>query len=309
MPKIRYRDKGLREATLAIVDQANAIIAEYELQGYELTLRQLYYQFIARALPKEGPLPNSRASYDKLGTIINDARLAGLVDWNSIVDRTRSLRGVNTWDGPEQILRATASSFKMDLWDPQEHYVEVWIEKDALVGVIAGVCAKHRVNYFSCRGYTSQSSMWRAGERMIRQGYGHVCHVLHLGDHDPSGMDMTRDIQGRLELFRADVRVHRIALNMDQVKAYAPPPNPAKLTDSRCWGYIEEYGKESWELDALEPSVLEALIDREVIELRDDDMWDASKAEEDDLKDGISRVSASFDECLAFLKARDQVRD
>jgi hypothetical protein len=300
MAKICYRTKNMRDATLAIVGQANDIIDEYAAQGYELTLRQLYYQFVARDL-----LPNSQKSYDKLGAIINDARLAGLVDWDAIVDRTRIVKGTSTWDSPRQILRASASSFKLDVWDAQPHYVEAWIEKDALVGVIAGVCNRHRINFFSCRGYTSQSAMWRAAERMIRQGYGHTCHVLHLGDHDPSGMDMTRDIEDRFRLFGASVQVHRIALNMDQVEAYGPPPNPAKLSDSRCEAYIDEYGDDSWELDALEPSVLEELVESNVLSLRDDDMWNEGIEEEEKLRDGISRISANFDECLEFLKAQD----
>lgn len=84
--------------------------------------------------------------------------------------------------------------------------------------------------------------------------------ILHLGDHDPSGIDMTRDISDRLELFGADVEVKRIALNWDQIDEFTPPPNPAKLSDSRAGAYIAEYGDESWELDALEPTLKAAPI-------------------------------------------------
>jgi hypothetical protein len=84
MPIIKYKDFNFRSASLSVIELANSIIAEYQAQGYDLTLRQLYYQFVAR-----GIIPNSDAEYKKLGSVINDGRLAGLIDWDSITDRTR----------------------------------------------------------------------------------------------------------------------------------------------------------------------------------------------------------------------------
>ena len=103
--------------------------------------------------------------------------------------------------------------------------------------------------------------------------------ILHLGDHDPSGIDMTRDNAERLaDVFGGDVELKRIALNMDQIDEYAPPPNPAKVTDSRFEQYLLMYGAESWELDALEPSVINELIVNEVALLRDDELFDEAQA-------------------------------
>jgi len=155
---------------------------------------------------------------------------------------------------------ACARQFRIDKWATQPRRIEVWIEKDALVGVIEGVCTELDVPYFSCRGYTSQSEMWVGAQRLAahwRKAKQNPL-ILHFGDHDPSGIDMTRDIQARLQEFSFGTAGHplelrRLALNMDQVELYGPPPNPAKLTDSRCEAYMEEHGNESWELDALEP--------------------------------------------------------
>lgn len=94
--------------------------------------------------------------------------------------------------------------------------------------------------------------MWSAAQRFISQDYRDNRVIIHLGDHDPSGIDMTRDIQERLQMFGADVYVKRVALTMNQIGTYNPPPNPAKITDSRASKYIDEYSNESWELDALE---------------------------------------------------------
>jgi len=281
MPHICYASKRFTASTQTIIEQANEIITEYAAQGFDLTLRQLYYQFVSRDL-----ISNRQSEYKRLGSIINDARLAGLIDWDTIVDRTRELRRLAHWDNPSALVDACARQFRVDKWEGQEYRPEVWIEKDALTGVIEGVCNRHDIPYFSCRGYTSQSEMWSAAQRLI--GYAEddqTPFIIHLGDHDPSGIDMTRDITDRVMLFMEHhehnaASVRRLALNMDQVDQYSPPPNPTKLTDSRASSYIANYGHESWELDALEPAVMANLIEAAVFEVRDNSLWDEKIAEE-----------------------------
>ena len=171
---------------------------------------------------------------------------------------------------------AAASQYQEALWRNQSNRVEVWIEKDALEGVVLPVCQKLRVAFFSCRGYVSQSEMWNAGRRLRRfANAGQRPVVIHLGDHDPSGIDMSRDIEDRLDMFtNYAVQVNRIALTMDQVEELNPPPNPTKLTDTRAEGYIEAYGHESWELDALDPTYLDRIIREAVEPFVDYDQWD-----------------------------------
>lgn len=299
MPKICYVPKRFTQSSLAIIDRAIAIIAEYAAQGFDLTLRQLYYQFVARAL-----VANKDSEYKRLGGIINDARLAGLIDWDAIQDRTRNLRSLPHWDTPQDIVRGAAEQFMLDRWAGQPYRPEVWIEKDALIGVIEPICQELDVPYFSCRGYTSQSEMWVGGRRMERwleQDYTPV--VLHLGDHDPSGIDMTRDITDRLEMFSGGVEVKRLALNMDQVEQYGPPPNPAKMTDSRYIGYIDLYGEESWELDALEPKVMSDLIRDAALALRGNvDAFEQIIVEEDEAKARLKAIAGRWDEVAEFMK-------
>ncbi|KKL20583.1 hypothetical protein LCGC14_2454000, partial [marine sediment metagenome] len=257
--KRAYIDKRFQVKTQKIIETANEIIDEYEADGYDLTLRQLYYQFVSRDI-----IPNKQSEYNKLGTAINNGRLAGLIDWNSIIDRTRKHQENGHWDSPSDILNDSADQYAIDTRADQNDYLEVWVEKDALVGVIERACEPLDIGYLSCRGYVSQSAMWRAAMRFKRQEQGGKdCTVLlHLGDHDPSGIDMTRDIQDRLYMFGSRVAVRRIALDMKQVEKYSPPPNPAKTTDSRYAAYRDEYGDDSWELDALDPRVITELITR-----------------------------------------------
>lgn len=291
--KIKYIDRDFKPSSLNTIRDANKIIAEYTSQGYDLTLRQLYYQFVSRDL-----IANSQAEYNKLGSIINDARLAGLISWEAIIDRTRNLKAMPHWADPKEFMREVTPQFAIDKWATQTNRVEVWIEKDALIGVIERICRQLDVAYFSCRGYTSQSEMWSASQRLIEyRDNGQTPVIIHIGDHDPSGKDMSRDIDDRLALFMGDnIEVNRIALNMDQVRKYQPPPNPAKITDSRAKAYIEEFGNKSWELDALDPKVLTDLIKKTIINYRDDDEWTESVRIEKHGRDQLVAASDKMQE-------------
>lgn len=329
MPLVKYRSHRFGKETHEIIRKANEIIGEYEAQGYDLTLRQLYYQFVSRDV-----IANSQNEYKRLGSIINDARLAGLIDWERITDRTRNLAGRSHWRDPSSIMASAAQSFAVDKWKKQPCRVEVWIEKEALAGVFERVCRELDVPYFSCRGYTSQSEMWEAGRRLFRwMKAGQKPVILHFGDHDPSGIDMTRDVRERLELFteqdwlnqemdlkgepsvtvreiRDDmkdrcgargVEVRRMALNMDQVNAHRPPPNPAKMTDSRATDYVKLYGDESWELDALDPNTLGGMVREAVEGLRDDCLWEMAVEEELKGREMLERAAERWDEIQAYL--------
>jgi hypothetical protein len=339
--RISYVPRKFGPASLDIISMANTICAEYQAQGLDITLRQLYYQFVAR-----GYIPNKQSEYKRLGGIVNDARLAGLIDWDYIVDRTRNIRSMSHWENPADIIKAVSHQFRHDKWAAQPTMVEVWVEKDALVGVLDSVCPDLDVAYFSCRGYTSQSEVWGAAQRLgayMERGQDVV--VVHLGDHDPSGIDMSRDIEDRIRLFtdsdirkaaaaavhkaielgdmkplpeddtdhsgpeweaaveyvrnyradRGNFTLNRIALNMDQVEEYDPPPNPAKLTDSRAANYVIEHGDSSWELDALDPTTLVNLITEAVAEHRDEDLWEQAVEDEETAREQLTAVSNDWE--------------
>jgi hypothetical protein len=299
---IAYEHKQFSRASQARIAQANEIIAEYEVAGFRLTLRQLYYQFVSRGL-----IPNTLQSYKALGNTINDARMGGLVSWLAIEDRTRFLRSLPSWSDPESIIESAAQGYHEAWWADQPVHCEVWIEKDALVGVFEGVCNELDVPLFSCRGYASASEVWMAGRRMARKVQdGKRVVVFHFGDHDPSGLDMTRDITDRLATFvghhvgylSGRFGVERVALTMDQISQYSPPPNPAKVTDSRFEQYQREYGDESWELDALEPQVLADLVRASVEGVMDADLMEAAKAAEAENKIDLRKAAKFWNEEL-----------
>jgi hypothetical protein len=169
--------------TLAMIDQANEIVDEYALQGFTLTLRQLFYQFLARGL-----IPNSVEQYKRLGRAIADARRTGLVDWEHIEDRTRDVETFQFWDSPADILRGAAQSYREDLWLGQDWRPEVWIEKSALIGVVEPACVRWRTPHMAARGYPSHSELYAAGKRLQEHmGQGYTPIIFYLGDQTLAG--------------------------------------------------------------------------------------------------------------------------
>lgn len=306
MPTICYKPKNFTRDVTSIIAAANKLIRAYMAQGFGApTVRQVYYQFIAHDLfPADWIDPtyntahglpedtkNTQKNYKRLAGILNDARLAGQIDWHYIEDRTRNLQRHNTWDSVADILEGCANGYRVDKWEGQTIRPEVWVEKDAALGVIERVCGEYQLPYYSCRGSNSQSEMWGAAmrfQRMLDEGLQPL--VIHVGDHDPTGLDCTRDIEDRLGMFLDCGRfeIKRVALNMSQIDQYNPPPNPAKTTDSRYAKYAEQYGDDSWELDALEPRVLAGLVEDAVLEVLDQDAWDARVLIEDEGKERLA---------------------
>ncbi|EHP6529273.1 hypothetical protein KMW44_000345 [Listeria monocytogenes] len=295
MSKIVYKEMRFRADSLALIEKVNQIIKEYHRQGYELTLRQVYYQLVAN-----GIIENKERSYKNLGSLISNARLAGLIDWNAIVDRTRFLRGFNYETSPEDAIERLSQRYGTDPWAGQKNHVEVWVEKDALVDIVGQASNKLNVDYFSCRGYVSQSAMFRSARRLADWRLaGKDITILHLGDHDPSGIDMSRDIEERLATFEIFPDVKRIALNMDQVDEYTPVPNPTKLSDSRAADYISQFGYESWELDALQPRIIDDLISGHINPLIDWDLMESVKEECEEERRQLETVSYHWANIIA----------
>lgn len=262
----QFINKSFRKDSLERLEQATTIIAEYQRQGYRLTVRQLYYRFVAKY-----NLPNTLKSYKNFAALLSDARMAGLIDWNAIEDRTRQAQTPFYFRNLKHRVESAIANYALDRWVGQDYYVELWVEKQALEGVLLQVAQLYQITLSVNRGYSSVSAMYAASKRFLEAADENKETVLlYLGDHDPSGEDMVRDIASRLETFGCqDLAVKKVALTMDQVEEYALPPNPAKSTDSRFENYAEKYGNESWELDALEPKTLRELIDAEMAQLMD----------------------------------------
>ena len=278
-----------KDETRLLLGKIVAIVEKYRKAGYRMTLRQLYYQLVAAVV-----FANQQRNYARLSDLLGQARMCGVVDWDFIEDRIRAPRFPNEFEGMADGIDTLTNAYRLDRWAGQRRYVEVWVEKDALSGVLAPVTTELHVRLMVNRGYSSITAMHDASVRFRRaEQLGKECHVLYFGDHDPSGEDMVRDVDDRLRELWAQVEVRKVALTMDQVREHALPPNPAKMSDSRAAAYVEEHGDESWELDALPPDVLDGLVREFIGGLLDRDLFDEivgiegeHKAELGELKGG-----------------------
>lgn len=305
--KQKFIDRKFTPESQELLEHIERILNDYELQGYDLSLRQLYYQLVSEdLLPERWADPitkstNNERSYKNIGSLVSDARLAGLLDWDMIKDRGREMTELSHWTHPGDMVFACSQQFHLDLWKNQSCYVEVMVEKQALEGVLEPVCRELDVPFTANKGYSSSSAMYEAGQRISdKMADGKDVHIYYLGDHDPSGIDMGRDVLERLRMFADQntfdetIFVHRIALNLDQVRELNPPENPAKITDSRSKSYISKFGRSSWELDAIEPARLASLVRAAVRSQIDFDIWKRDVALRDDMRSELAAVAAKL---------------
>jgi hypothetical protein len=299
MAKEAFIDYHPQRATQQKIDWANNIIDEYQEKGYFLSLRQLYYQLVARGL-----IVNNKQSYCSLSDTMTNARLAGLVDWEAIEDRGRYPRSPLCYGSIGSAIKDTANSFRIDRQQDQTNYVEVWCEKDALSGILSRTTYLYGIPLIINKGYGSATSSYNAAQRIkLQQAEGKFCTILYLGDHDPSGLDMVRDVNERLRLLKVTdgYTVKHIALTTEQVEKYNPPENKlkednyGKLKDPRGIKYFKEFGNRSWEVDALSPEVLSNLLEKEIestIDMRA--FWETCHVESE-MKNTLGEIAARWE--------------
>lgn len=285
-----YSEIRFQKKSLELIDKMNTIIEDYQQQGYVLTVRQLYYQLVAKAW-----IENTERSYKNVASLVNDGRVSGLIDWDAIEDRTRSFTGRSRWDSPNQILDEVAKQYHTDPWLGQKTRPFVVVEKEALSGVFQRVCHEFDVPMLSARGYPSASVVREFANSTIADNAKKIV-ILHFGDHDPSGLDMTRDLIDRFALYSRDAEfeLKRLALNFDQIEELKPPPNPAKQTDARFVRYKNRFGMSSWELDALPPDVLSGMARKEILKYVNAAAWKRWQADLDKTKKSLKKLAETY---------------
>ncbi len=261
------------------------ILEEYAAEGIKLTLRQLYYQLVTKNV-----IANQQREYKRLGELLSKARLAGLVDWAIIEDRARRAAKAADWSSAASY--CDPWQFRLPRWDDQPNYVELWCEKDALSSVLAPITDDLHAVLMVNRGYSSSSAMYESKNRIEQNANGKDAHIIYLGDFDPSGEDMVRDIRDRMETFGVTLEVTKLALNPDQVKKWKLPPNPAKMSDSRAGAFVAEHGSSSYEVDAIPPKDLQKMVRNAIEDLMDLDEYEETKQREEEIKAKIVKAVA-----------------
>lgn len=260
-----------------IQTEAFAILQEYQAHGLTMTLRQLYYQFVARGL-----LGSGQKVYNRIGNATRNARLDGTIPIDWIEDRGRNagLTRTQNFDDVEDALSDAEDEIRVlprrhlqrGRWYGQPNKLFVWIEKEALAGVLEDTCRRLGVGLFPCKGYPSVSSIssWVTSTWSALDPEDSAT-IIYLGDHDPDGLQIPRSAANLIAQVQRvkgqvfDFEMERVALTMAQINAHNPPPFGAKVTSPRYQGYVDETGTtDAWELDALDPLTLRTLVETEV---------------------------------------------
>jgi hypothetical protein len=242
-----------RETIEAVRDAMVAALVEDQ----PMTVRQVFYRLVSA-----GEIGKTEAEYKAtVVRLLAELRLAGEIPFGWIADNTRWMRKPVSFSGLEQALALTRQTYRRGIWNDQDAYVEVWLEKDALAGVVYEVTGEWDVPLMVTRGYPSLSYLHGAAEAIASARK--PAFVYYFGDHDPSGVDISRNVEARLRQFapRAEIRFERLAVTEAQIRALGLPTRPTKKTDSRAG----HFSGESVEVDAIPPRELREMV-RKAIE-------------------------------------------
>ena len=229
-------------------DELHAIVATLR----PMTSRGVFYQATSHGL-----VPKTENGCSMVERALVQKRREGRIPYNWITDSTRWQRRPRAYSSVAHALEETAKLYRRRLWDDADAYVEIWIEKDALTGVVYPVTSEYDVPLMSARGYPSLSFLHTAAEQMAEQK--RPCFIYQFGDHDPSGVDAARAIEKELREMSPNVEIHfeRVAVTLRQIADWNLPMRPTKKSDTRSKKWT---GGDSVELDALDPDTLRGLV-------------------------------------------------
>lgn len=239
------------------------------------TVRQIYYYLAGRL----NVISLTRNAYNELDKKLVKARKLGKISWSSLSDRSRytlepEISDLSPEEAIAKLLEDAPKKAGINPWNKMKTYIEVWLEKDALVGFVKPITSKYFVVLAPHRGYSSWSYINDGIERLKEaENSGKRTVVLTLGDHDPSGLDIERHLKEAIKEFGLETEVERIALTYAQVDRYNLPASPLKKADPRAKSYRKIYGNETWELDALDPMALQQIIENEIQNYIDIGRW------------------------------------
>jgi hypothetical protein len=275
--------RGLSKATIELIGFARMLLAEL----HPMTLRQLHYAIFSAA---KIDYDNTPKAYKRLSRVTTVARryyrileLGGRTDllaspsiippeW--IVDETRETRVVSVWANTSEYLQAVKRSYRRDYWQTQPHYCEIWSEKATVLGSLRPVADELGVTLRNCKGYGSTGMESRIGEDFA--AVGKPITVFFLGDHDPSGQDIQRDIYNRAQTASGkDFKLERLAIHPEDIRRFNLPPQRIKEKDSRAEGFKRRFGAKAAtvELDALPVDELRRRVREAVEALIERDSW------------------------------------
>ncbi|MFZ2419264.1 MAG: hypothetical protein WAW22_12195 [Smithellaceae bacterium] len=246
----------MQKQSLELLEQVKEIIESYD---FALTLRQIYYQLVAKQI-----IPNQQKYYMKLSRLCVIGRDEGILPEDAFADRLRQVDKLASYIDLADFMTTVRRAYRKDKWADQDAYIEIWTEKDALRGVITPVTYAYDVALLIVRGQVSRTAIYESYERFAeKMEEGKDCYLCYFGDFDPSGLSIYHSLKERLMSYGEDgdrINFERIALTPGQIEEYSLPSDPAKQADPNYKRFVAEYGDNVVELDALPPDVLKELV-------------------------------------------------
>ncbi len=263
------RGRGKAQKTLDLVDAMADILEQIQ----PATVRAVCYRLFVAGLIDD----MSKNSTSKVSRHLVNAREEGAIPWAWVVDENRQAERAATWDNPDQVIQTAVLQYRKDYWRDQPHWVEVWSEKGTVRGTLAPVLNKYGITLRVMHGYSSATVLHDVA--METQGDEKPLTILYVGDLDPSGLAMSSiDIPERLARYGGDADIRRVALTHADVYVHDLPSFAAetKVKDPRHRWYVERYGQQCWELDAMPPPILREIVEGAILGFIDPDAWEHS---------------------------------
>jgi hypothetical protein len=258
-----------------------------------MTVRQLFYRLVSAEV-----IANCRGDYQKVSRVMTRARNLDLISWDAIVDRSRPVYQACTWLNLAERFEHVARTYRRDAWQDQPVYVEVWSEKDAVVGSIQEVTERYAVTLRPTRGFSSTTNVHELAELFIN--IGKPVFVFYIGDHDPSGRCMDSEIVKRVRSYGAEFTLTRLAIHRADIRKFKLPPLQIKPADSRADAFERKYGTKCVELDALPPAELRRRIEAAIRGRLDPGAWQRAM---------LNEQAASIGSCSSNLKRSRSLGD
>jgi hypothetical protein len=251
------RRRGKSNQTLKL----QAAIHEIVKERAPITVRGVCYGlFVAGLIP--GMDKNSTA---KISRVMTEMREADVLDWRLIVDDSRVVSRSTGWRDPSQIIQAAVDGYRRDHWQGQPFRVEVWSEKATVHGVLAPVLRDFGVTFRPLKGFGSHTALRQAAEDSFDVAPGQEAVALYLGDFDPSGIHMSMvDIPQQLQRYGSEWEFRRIAITEADTRGLPSFPAATKKDDARHRWYVDRFGQDCWELDAMDPVALRARVREQI---------------------------------------------
>jgi hypothetical protein len=268
-----------------LIDAAHRILSEIEPASVRAVCYRLFTEGLIKSMAK--------SETNRAGTQLTWAREHGAIPWGWIVDGTRKIERVPTWDSPAEILRAAARGYRRDWWEQQGFRLLLCSEKSTVEGTVKPVTAQYGVGFLSLHGYSSATSAHDVAELSVEDDRPLI--LLYIGDWDPSGLHMSaRDLPGRLERYGGEAHVERIALLDHDTDALPSFAADDKRKDPRHRWYVERYGRRCWELDALSPVTLRDRVDQHIRDYIDWAAWERCVKVEKLERDSLLEVAGAW---------------